>query len=110
MTKCVAHTEMCMSGKDPLSPILAADRLHAVAAEGHRHNLDDNYCIYCAERLTAGDWQFVCDGCQEPVARGEYNIPAAWIGELFIDVYGKTNNTMRFVRRRNFSVDRGQVY
>jgi len=106
----VAEVIVFVGPTEMLSPIDAADRLHAVAAEGHRYNLAENYCFYCNERLGASDWQFVCTTCQEPVARGEYSIPAAWIGELFIDVYGKTNNTMRFVRRRNFAVGRGEAY
>ena len=106
----VAEVIVSVGLTEMLSPILAADRLHAVAAEGHRYNLDDNYCLYCNERLCAGSWQFVCNVCIEPVARGKFSLPATWIGELFINVYGKTNNTVRFVRRRNKSVGRGELY
>jgi hypothetical protein len=92
------------------SPINVADRLHAIARMADIYNLDDNYCVYCSARLTLGGWRFVCDDCRGYVAHFEYNMAAVWINELFIDVYGKTNNTLQFVRRRHASVPRGALH
>jgi len=84
--------EVSMS-KEPieLSPIDSMHRLQAVGELCYSYDLDDNWCAYCGSSLFAGDWQFVCSKCLDPVARGIYNLPACWIGEMFLELTGWTN-------------------
>lgn len=85
---------------DPIKIIMAlitemkiVERLRAVVKIGRHYNLDDNYCLYCYNKCLLGSWQFTCNNCQGHVACGEYALPACWIDELFVEMYGDTSNT-----------------
>lgn len=96
--------------KVELSPILAADRLHAVGLVGRYYGLDHMYCLYCGEKNEAGDWQFVCSTCQEPVCRGEYGLPAAFISQMFCEMFEHTINAEHFVKKLPPGVKHGEIH
>lgn len=73
-----------------LGPIALVDNLRAVSELGHHYDLDDNYCLYCAGEVGPGNWEFVCYECHESVATGYFPLPACWINELYIDMYGQS--------------------
>ena len=95
--------------KVKISPIIAADRLHAVALVGRWYNLDHMYCLYCGAHGGAG-WQFICKDCQEPICRGEYSLPASFISEMFFEMFEYTINAQLFVKKLPPGVKHGEVH
>ena len=77
------------------SPMESIYRLRNIIAECKKHGYHEQYCIYCGKSIDPGRWQFICFKCHTPAIRGEYTIPALWIGELFIKISRKERFNVR---------------